>query len=60
MFGWVRVKGSEVTEANGTRESPVVSGGDGIQTTNGRGGAVKVMDEGTGLTMVAVASMVRF
>jgi hypothetical protein len=56
----VRPKGAELTEASGMRvvsfEGP---DDDGIQTTNGTGGAVKVTVEGRGLTRVAEASMVR-
>ena len=59
MFGWVRVKGSAVTDARGMDESSVVSSCSGTQTTKGRGGEVKVMVGGTGLTMVASASMTR-
>jgi hypothetical protein len=62
MFGWVMVKGSAVTDASATGEWLLVSlscAGGGIQTTKGRGGEVKVIIEGAGLTMVAVASMTR-
>ena len=47
-------------EARGMRvESFEGSVGEGIQTTNGIGGAVKVTVDGRGLTRVAEASMVR-
>jgi len=56
----VRVKGAKVTEASGMRVKFLEgSDGAGIQTTNGRGGAVNVTVEGRGLTVVAEASMVR-
>jgi hypothetical protein len=55
----VRVKGAEVTEASGMKVSFEGSDGDGIQTIKGKGGAVKVIVKGRGLTTVAEASMVR-
>lgn len=56
----MRSKGAEVMEASGMRVvSFEGSDGDGIQMTNGRGGAVKDTVEGRGLTRVAEASMVR-
>ena len=56
----MRSKGAEVMEASGMRVvSFEGSDGDGIQMTNGRGGAVKDTIEGRGLTTVAEASMVR-
>lgn len=56
----MRVKGAEVMEASGMKVVSLnESDGDGIQTTNGSGGAVKVTVVGRGLTTVAEASMVR-
>ena len=50
-----------MTEASGIRVVSSLEGsdGDGILTTNGRDGTVKVTVVGRGLTRVAEASMVR-
>jgi len=59
IFGWVRAKGSAVTDASGMDDSSAVSSWGGTETTKGRGGEVKVMMAGTGLTIVASASKTR-